>query len=107
VWYNDRKKLKGGGYMGKFASMIVGVKLRLKPTEKQEVMFWKSAGTARWAYNYFLSESERIYVEEGRMVEEEEIRKKINNELKPHTHTTCPPAGGSLRAGTGARSVFM
>ena len=35
----------------------------LNPTSEQEKLFWKSAGTARWAYNYFLSENEIIYNE--------------------------------------------
>jgi putative transposase len=39
------------------------VKIRLLPTPEQEKLFWKSAGTARWAYNYFLSENEKIYQE--------------------------------------------
>ena len=36
-------------------------KIRLLPTPKQEELFWKSAGVARWAYNYFLSEQEKQY----------------------------------------------
>ena len=43
--------------------MIIAIKIKLKPTKEQEVLFWKSAGTARWAYNYFLSESENHYME--------------------------------------------
>ncbi|MFJ8099742.1 helix-turn-helix domain-containing protein [Lysinibacillus sp. NPDC096212] len=27
--------------------MILATKIRLKPTKEQEVLFWKSAGTAR------------------------------------------------------------
>ena len=30
------------------------VKIRLLPTKEQEFLFRKSAGAARWAYNYFL-----------------------------------------------------
>ena len=43
--------------------MLRAIKIRLKPTKEQETLFWKSAGTARWAYNYFLSENERVYNE--------------------------------------------
>ena len=43
--------------------MIKTAKIRLKPTQEQEILFWKSAGVARWAYNYFLSENERVYKE--------------------------------------------
>ncbi|MGL4372244.1 MAG: helix-turn-helix domain-containing protein, partial [Turicibacter sp.] len=35
--------------------MIIGSKIKLTPTKEQEILFWKSVGTARWAYNYFLS----------------------------------------------------
>ena len=41
--------------------MLLTKKIRLIPTPKQEILFRKSAGVARWAYNYFLSENERIY----------------------------------------------
>ena len=43
--------------------MRLAKKIRLKPTPKQEILFWKSAGVARWAYNYFLSEQERVWKE--------------------------------------------
>lgn len=76
--------------------MLTAIKIKLKPTNEQEILFWKSAGTARWAYNYFLAESERIYEEEGRTVKEEEIRKKINNELKPGTHRWLSEVGSNV-----------
>ena len=37
--------------------MLRGKKIRLLPTPEQEILFWKSAGTSRWAYNYFLARS--------------------------------------------------
>ena len=43
--------------------MILAQKIRLKPTEKQEIIFWKSAGVARWSYNYYISERNRLYNE--------------------------------------------
>ena len=43
--------------------MLRSVKIRLLPTPEQEALFWESAGVARWAYNYFLSENERVYQE--------------------------------------------
>ena len=73
--------------------MIVATKIKLKPTKEQEVLFWKSAGVARWAYNYFLSESENHYKEylkgnrDTKMIKESEVRKYINNVLKKTTHT--------------------
>lgn len=73
--------------------MIVATKIKLKPTKEQEVLFWKSAGVARWAYNYFLSESENHYNEylkgnrDTKTIKESEVRKYINNVLKKTTHT--------------------
>ena len=60
--------------------MYRAVKIRLIPTAEQEIMFRKSAGTARWAYNYFLSENRRTYEETGKGINEGEIRKHISNE---------------------------
>ena len=72
--------------------MLLSKKIRLKPTPEQEILFRKSAGVARWAYNYFLSENERIYqeyLENGetgeKSISESEIRKQITV-LK---RTTC------------------
>ena len=69
------------------------VKIRLLPTKEQEVLFWKSVGVARWSYNYFLSESYRLYQEwvkdnsKPKHIFEQEVRKYINNVLKKTTHT--------------------
>jgi len=41
--------------------MLLTRKIRLKPTPEQEILFRKSAGVARWVYNYFLAENERVY----------------------------------------------
>ena len=43
--------------------MILATKIKLKPTKEQEVLFWKSAGVARWSYNYFIAESNKHYDE--------------------------------------------
>ena len=66
--------------------MFRAMKIRLLPTAEQEVLFRKSAGTARWAYNYFLSENKRTYEETGKGISEGAIRKHINNVLKKTTH---------------------
>ena len=83
--------------------MLRAIKIRLKPTKEQETLFWKSAGTARWAYNYFLSENERVYNEylvngkKGkRYLSEAEVRKQINNVLKPTTHTWLKEVGSNV-----------
>ena len=73
--------------------MFRGRKIRLLPTKEQELLFWKSAGTARWAYNFFLAENEaayRAYLKRGktgpRRISEGDVRKYINNKLKNTTH---------------------
>lgn len=66
--------------------ILRGIKIRLLPTPEQEILFRKSAGTARWAYNYFLSENQRTYQETGHGIKEGEVRKYINNVLKKTTH---------------------
>ena len=82
--------------------MIVATKIKLKPTKEQEVLFWKSAGVARWAYNYFLSESENNYNEylkgnrDTKTIKESEVRKYINNVLKKTTHTWLNEVGSNV-----------
>lgn len=82
--------------------MIIATKIKLKPTKEQEILFWKSAGTARWAYNYFLSESERHYQEylegkhEKKTLKEGDVRKYINNVLKKTTHTWLKEVGSNV-----------
>lgn len=80
--------------------MFLSKKIRLLPTKEQEVLFWKSAGVARWAYNYFLAENERLYNEylangkQGQSyMSSNEILKYINNILKKTTHTWLSEVG--------------
>jgi transposase, IS605 orfB family len=78
------------------------VKIRLLPTKEQEVLFWKSVGVARWSYNYFLSESYRIYQEwlednsKPKYISEKDVRKYINNHLKKTTHTWLKEVGSNV-----------
>ncbi len=76
--------------------MILATKIKLKPTKEQETLFWKSAGVARWAYNYFLSESERHYKENKKSIKESDVRKYINNVLKKTTHTWLKEVGSNV-----------
>jgi putative transposase len=82
--------------------MIIATKIKLKPTKEQEILFWKSAGVARWSYNYFLAESERHYREylEGKQdkknIDEGEVRKYINNVLKKTSHTWLKEVGSNV-----------
>lgn len=83
--------------------MRLAKKIRLKPTPKQEILFWKSAGVARWAYNYFLSEQERVWKEYlangktgAKSVCEGAVRKHINHVLKKTTHTWLSEVGSNV-----------
>lgn len=82
--------------------MILAIKIKLNPTRKQEILFWKSAGTARFAYNYFLSESERHYQEylkgqhQHKTLNESDVRKHINHVLKKTTHTWLNEVGSNV-----------
>ena len=70
------------------------MKIRLLPTREQEILFWKSAGTARWAYNYFLSANEQVYKEDSRITEGE-VRKYINNAyMAERRREQCYETGG-------------
>ena len=76
--------------------MITAVKIRLKPTKEQEVLFRKSCGVARWSYNYFLAENMNHYKETGEYLKETEVRKYINNVLKPTTHIWLKEVGSNV-----------
>lgn len=83
--------------------MMLSKKIRPKPTPEQEILFWKSAGVARWAYNYFLSEKERVwqeYLANGetgpKSISEGAVRKYINNVLKKTTHTWLKEVGSNV-----------
>lgn len=71
-------------------------KIRLLPTKEQEELFWKSAGVARWAYNFYLSENKMMYEYTGKGVSNYEVRKVINNVLKPNTHTWLKEVSSSV-----------
>ena len=97
--------------IGKFAksaetnSAVItrAIKIRLLPTKEQETLFWKSAGTARWAYNYFLEANENAYrawLENNNIgkksVNEGNVRKYINNVLKKTTHVWLKEIGSNV-----------
>lgn len=83
--------------------MLRAMKIMLLPTPEQEILFWKSAGTARWAYNFYLSEKERVYHEyltngmNGKKdITGGEVRKYINNVLKKTTHKWLSEVGSNV-----------
>lgn len=76
--------------------MMIATKIKLKPTSEQEILFWKSAGVARWSYNYFLAEGEKYYNQYNKTLKEGEVRKYINNVLKKTTHAWLSEVGSNV-----------
>lgn len=76
--------------------MLKAVKIRLKPTPEQEVLFWKSAGVARWSYNYYVGLCEAAYQAGEKRPYEGDVRKHINNTLKKTTHTWLKEVGSNV-----------
>ncbi|MBH0332980.1 transposase [Brevibacillus brevis] len=57
--------------------MILAKKVRLKPTAEQERQLWKSAGTARWSYNWALSRQAQNYQNGGKFLSDRVLRKEL------------------------------
>ena len=57
--------------------MIVSRKIRLKPTLEQTIKFHKSAGTARWAYNWTLERQQENYNAGSAFLSDNVLRKEI------------------------------
>ena len=57
--------------------MILAKKIRLKPNEEQEKQLWKSAGTARFIYNWTLLRQEENYKNGGKFIVDGVLRKEI------------------------------
>lgn len=55
--------------------MIKGIKVKLYPTKEQEVLLWKSAGTARFAYNWAKRFSDTYYRIFGKTISCSAMRK--------------------------------
>lgn len=57
--------------------MILAKKVRLKPTPDQEKQLWRSAGIARWAYNWTLVRQEENYRNGGKFISDGSLRKEL------------------------------
>lgn len=57
--------------------MILAKKVRVFPTKEQEHQLWKSAGTARYVYNWVLERQEENYENGGNFIEDGDLRKEI------------------------------
>jgi len=58
--------------------MFISHKIRLYPNNKQKTLLAKSAGTARFVYNWALAEWDRQY-KEGEKTNEAKLRKQLND----------------------------
>jgi putative transposase len=57
--------------------MILAKKVRLRPTPEQEQQLWRSAGTARWVYNWTLARQEENYRNGGKFLSDRGLRKEL------------------------------
>lgn len=57
--------------------MILSRKVRIIPTKEQESQLWKSAGIARWAYNWALSKQEEHHINGGKFLSDSILRKEL------------------------------
>jgi putative transposase len=57
--------------------MIKTIKIRLKPTEEQEKLFWQASGTARFIYNWALNRQIENYKNGGKFISDNDLRKEI------------------------------
>ena len=57
--------------------MLIAKKVRLLPTPEQESLFWQSAGTARWAYNYGISRIQEARETSNEILFVSDIRKEV------------------------------
>jgi putative transposase len=57
--------------------LILTKKIRLKPTKDQEQQLWKSAGTARWTYNWTLYRQQENHKQDGKFISDNDLRKEI------------------------------
>jgi putative transposase len=62
--------------------MILAKKVRLFPSDAQEKVLWKSAGTARFIYNWTLARQEENHKEGGKFKSDNELRKEITQMKK-------------------------
>ncbi len=53
--------------------MIMGNKVRILPTKKQEQKAWQSVGTARFVYNWTLARQEENYKNGGKFISDPEL----------------------------------
>lgn len=81
--------------------MLRGVRVALDPTDEQEQQMWKSAGVARWSYNYAITREKEHYLnylEDNTLpktLSEGAIRKELTV-LKGTTHPWLKEVGSNV-----------
>lgn len=82
--------------------MLRTFRVRIIPTPEQEKHLYKCAGVSRWAYNYFIGVNKDQFEKFKKGDEKEgyinqfKVRKHINNDLKPTTHTWLKEVSSSI-----------
>lgn len=81
--------------------MLRGMKIALELTDEQEQQMWKSAGTARWCYNYAITKAKEHYLKNledknlPKTLSEGTIRKELTV-LKNTTHPWLKEVGSNV-----------
>lgn len=81
--------------------MLRGMKIALELTDEQEQQMWKSAGTARWCYNYAITRAKEHYLNHlkdknlPKTLSEGTIRKELTV-LKSTTHPWLKEVGSNV-----------
>lgn len=81
--------------------MLRGIKIALNLTNEQEQQMWKSAGVARWSYNYAITRCKEQYSDYlkdstlTKTLSEGQIRKELTA-LKHTTHPWLKEVGGNV-----------
>ena len=57
--------------------MIIALKVRLEPNNKQNTKLFGSAGVARWAYNWALAKQIENYKNGGSFIRDGDLRKEL------------------------------
>ena len=57
--------------------MILSKKIRIIPTKEQEQQLWKSAGAARFIYNWTLAKQEENHKNNGKFIPDNDLRKEV------------------------------
>lgn len=57
--------------------MKIAIKVRLLPEQEQSILLWKSAGTARWAYNWCLNKQIENFEQKKKFISDGILRKEI------------------------------